>query len=62
MLKLLTAPLWLPLYILGEASKAAGNRKAGWTVQDNNVWFGTPYPQGKKFYDPASPFDAGDDK
>ena len=57
MLKLLFWPLWLPLYVLTTLDKAAGNRKAGWTVEDNNVFFGTPYPKDKKFYDPASPFE-----
>jgi hypothetical protein len=61
MLKLLTWPFWLPLYVLGELGKAAGNKNAGWRVEDNNVLFGKPYPKGKKFYDPASPFDESDE-
>jgi hypothetical protein len=51
--KLLTWPLWLPIYILSTPNK----KGAKWTNQDNNVFFGKPYPKGESFGDPASPFE-----
>jgi hypothetical protein len=52
MWKLLTAPLWLPIALFSAPDKR-GNR---WTNQDNNVFFGAPYPKGESFGDPANPF------
>jgi hypothetical protein len=60
MLKLLTWPFWLPLYVLTTLDKAAGNSKAGWTAEDSDVFFGKPYGK-KKFYDLDDPFKSDDE-